>query len=307
MSADSPADEVNRRDEDSDTEPLDLEAPIVQAEDSTVENQSIEEGASTDELDSWDEGKPSDSRDAILTLSPESQRTNCANSQEIPSSEEEVEKKKEIHIVEKEIEIEDTADSQEDDDVSLPGAPYPDHVYASLWENYSDFVVLPYLHSSTVLVTPEGDKSIAELKDGDVLLDYEGCEVPLKQIFKVQPKMEFIRFGNGSLQCKEPDKEPSYDLYVAPTVWFLYKHEKAMDCENIMNGNSISRTSIEVPADVFLLSTENGDYVRCGGIDIATIPQDALISWLLSPTGGADLHIAQRDPSGDNPWIPFSR
>jgi len=213
MSSDNAEKELIRGEEsESDTEPLDTEAPIVPQDDNTVDNQ-VDEFDDTEELDSWDADKTSDSKDAILTLSPESQRTNCADSEEILSSEE-VGKNKEIHIVEQEIDMEedDTSSSEEDSEDIHIQLPYPEHVYAPLWQNYSDFVVLPYLHSSTVLETPEGEKPISTLKDGDVLLDSEGKEVILKKIFKVQPKLDFIRFGTGSLQCKEPNKEPSYDL-----------------------------------------------------------------------------------------------
>ena len=183
---------------------------------------------------------------------------------------------------------------------------YPEHAYAPLWDNYVDFVRLPYLHSSTAVETPTGERPITELLDGDLLLDSEGNEVSLKKIFKIQPKVDYIRFGKGSLQRKEPNAEPKYDLYVSPSTWFLFKHNKAMDCENIMNGNSIARTSIEHPADVFLLTTEKGDYVRCCGIDLATLPHDDLIWWLSSETGGASMHVAQRAPN-DVEWISFIR
>jgi len=181
---------------------------------------------------------------------------------------------------------------------------YPEHPYASLWMKSWFTLVLPYLHSSTVVETTKGARCITELRDGDELLDAKGEPVALKKLLKIQPKVDYLRFGRGSLQNKETPLEPNSDLYLSPSCWFLYRHTKAMDCENIMNGNSIAKTSIEVPADVFLLCTEKGDYVRCAGVDLATIPHIDFVTWRFA-RGNAGMPTACRDPFDDNKWTMF--
>lgn len=185
---------------------------------------------------------------------------------------------------------------------------YPSHSYAPFWDLPLYFFTFPYLHSSTLLNRPGEEETqtvIDQLRDGDQLIDREGEPIVLQKIFKIQPKVDFIRFGKGSLQCKAPNFEPSFDLYVSPSCWFLYKHEKAMDCENIMNGNSISRTTIEDPADVYLLCTEKGDYVKCGCVEIATLPLDDFLAWLTKNPSAHQFKLAHRPDIDNDEWQMF--
>ncbi len=186
---------------------------------------------------------------------------------------------------------------------------YPSHPYAPFWDLPLYFFTFPYLHSSTRLNRPgemeeQQETLIDQLRDGDQLTDRKGEPIVLEKIFKIQPKVDFIRFGKGSLQCKAPNFEPSFDLYVSPSCWFLYKHEKAMDCENIMNGNSISRTTIEYPADVYLLCTEKGDYVKCGRVEIATLPLEDFLAWLTKNPSARQFKLAHRPDNQE--WQMFS-
>ena len=181
---------------------------------------------------------------------------------------------------------------------------FPKHPFSKFWELPLYSFTFPYFHSSTIVSTPTGDRAIAELRDGDPLINAAGEVVTLSKLFKIQPKVDYIRFGRGSLQHKEPNQEPAIDLYVSPTSWFLYKHNKAMDCENIMNGNSISRTTIEMPADVFLLCTEQGDYVNCARVDFLTLPFCDLSAWLRTNPTSKDFVMAHRQPDKEE-WSVY--
>lgn len=181
---------------------------------------------------------------------------------------------------------------------------YPDHPFAKSWLMPLYCFTFPYFHSSTFVSTPSGDVPIFDLKSGDFAFDAAGEQVEIKHVFKIQPKVDYLRFARGSLQHKEPNREPAFDLYVAPSAWFLYKHQKAMDCENIMNGNSISRTTISMPADVFLICTEKGDYVRCGRVELATIPWSDMAFWLYNNPTAKDFIMAHR-PTAEEGWKVF--
>lgn len=181
---------------------------------------------------------------------------------------------------------------------------YPDHPFAKSWLMPLYCFTFPYFHSSTLVSTASEDVSISELKSGDFALDAAGEPVEIKYVFKIQPKVDYLRFARGSLQHKEPNREPAFDLYVSPSAWFLYRHQKAMDCENIMNGNSISRTTISMPADVFLICTEKGDYVRCGRVELATIPWSDMAFWLYNNPTAKDFIMAHR-PTAEEAWTVF--
>lgn len=145
--------------------------------------------------------------------------------------------------------------------------------------------VLAFLHGTTLVNTPDGQKPIYELRKNDEIMKSDGEIIKVVELIKTLPQVNYIRFGKGSLQCRPPNQEPSMDLYVSPTAWFLYKHTKAMDCENIMNGNSISRTTIEMPADCFLILTEHGDYIKVADIDVLTYPYSLFLEWYRNQKG----------------------
>lgn len=142
------------------------------------------------------------------------------------------------------------------------------------------------VRGDTLVQTPRGQVAIADLCEGDFVIDHRGQAQRITHNLKTGSTEDFVKIKRGALG----KEQPSADLYIRHGHPVLVDGKEVL-CEQLIDGGLAESVKLEKPANLYTLCTGSRTFVEMQGIQVGTWSEAAMENFVQNDRVGQGLKL----------------